>query len=213
MGLHNEYVPGYFKSAPVAYVRDAKVVAMMYEKYCPNIAQAISPYVPPEAYISKWFIGMNVHVLTFEALVLFFEALYQKGTIFLFQFAVALARCVETDLVEASRIPDVAKLFAILRLDSANYPNDKKWAGDPTKSFFVQIVEEAINTTFEGFNLEVMRENATEEMRIAADKRKEREAELGLESEDEIQFSDEDGESGEEDSEDDEGVKESEGDD
>ena len=46
--------------------------------------------VVPEAYASKWFIGLCVHVLPFEALLAYVEAFLEEGFPFLFKFSLAL---------------------------------------------------------------------------------------------------------------------------
>lgn len=143
VALHRHYVPGYFKAAPAAYVRDAKVYQRLVQKFFPDVATRVGDLTCPEAYVSKWFIGMNVHVLTFEAMMLFLESLFEKKETFLFQYALALVKNVESDLMATK---DVSRILAILRLDDSVYPNTKRGQdSDNPGSFFVHIVEDAIN--------------------------------------------------------------------
>lgn len=190
IGLHRHYVPGYFKSAPAAYVRDARVYQKLMGKFFPELAETMEDLTCPEAYVSKWFIGMNVHVLTFEAMMTFLESLLEKKDIFLFQYGLALLKNVEPDLAATK---DVSKALAILRLDQSLYPNTKEAGdGDGPGSFFTRIVEDAINFDLGDTDIEKLRQEALEEMRLEEEKRKEREKQLGLDSDDEIVFSDED---------------------
>nr|CEL68910.1 TPA: TBC domain containing protein [Neospora caninum Liverpool] len=192
IGLHRHYVPGYFKSAPAAYVRDARVYQKLMHKFFPEIATSIEDLTCPEAYVSKWFIGMNVHVLTFEAMMMFLEAFLEKKDTFLFQFGLALLKNVQPDLVATK---DVSKTLAVLRLDQSLYPNTKQAEGsDEPGSFFTRIVEDAIDFDLGDADIEKLREQALEEMRLEEEKRKEREKQLGLDSDDEIVFSDEEDE-------------------
>ena len=62
------YTPGYWRAAPEPYVRDAMVYARLVETRYPEVASLLSAAcVVPEAYASKWFIGLCVHVLPFQA--------------------------------------------------------------------------------------------------------------------------------------------------
>ncbi|PHJ17351.1 tbc domain containing protein [Cystoisospora suis] len=190
IALHRHYVPGYFKAAPAAYVRDAKVYQKLLQKFFPDVATRIGDLTCPEAYVSKWFIGMNVHVLTYEAMMLFLEAFFERKDTFLFQYALALVKNVEADIMATK---DVSKILAIMRLDESVYPDAKKGAGsDEPGSFFVNIVEDAINFDLGDADLQKLRDEATEEMRVEEEKRKEREKQMALDSDDEIVFSDED---------------------
>lgn len=188
IGLHRHYVPGYFKAAPAAYVRDARVFGKILEKKNSRLGRHLASLIAPEAFVSKWFIGMNVHVLTFDALLTFFEAFFEKGPDYLFRFGLALANNREADLLAA----DVSEALAVLRLDKASYPNDTK-AGesDGDVSLFVKIVEESLEVTLDDVDFESMRGEVSEQMKVEEEKRKEREAELRNLSDDEITFSDE----------------------
>jgi len=190
ISLHRNYLPGYFKSAPVAYVRDAKVYEKILKKSFPAVLSHMESMVPPEAYCSKWFVGCNVHVLTFEALADYLEALLTRDGDFLFKYAMGLVSNCQNDLLATK---DVSRVLAILRLDSGVYPDETKAAGeDEEGSFFTKIVEDAINFELTDVDFEAMRLEAMEEMDAAAEKRRQREIELGFDdSEEEIVFSDE----------------------
>ncbi|KAF8822063.1 TBC domain containing protein [Cardiosporidium cionae] len=188
-GLHRHYVHGYFKSAAKIYVRDARVFGKLLRKFHPSVADCIELRVPPEAYCSKWFVGLNVHVLPFEALLLFFEAFLQKGNDFLFDFALSLVRTCENDIVSAK---DLSVVLAILRLDTSVYPNDKMAPGSKENgSFFTKIVYDAYNSVLDNENLAQLRREADEDMAIEEEHRLKRDAELDMGSSDGIVFSDE----------------------
>lgn len=190
LGLHRHYVPGYFKAAPMAYVRDAKAFERILEKLHPTLHKHVTTLVPAEAYCSKWFVGFNIHVLPFPAVADFLEAFLSQGPDFHFQYAVSLVSQTQQDIL-ATR--DVAKVLAYLRLDSAEYPDDKTAADDATPgSFFAKIVENARTVDLSDVDIEALRTDILTEMAERDAKRKQREAELELEEEeDEIVFSDE----------------------
>ncbi|KAL8425792.1 hypothetical protein Efla_004144 [Eimeria flavescens] len=201
VGLHRQYMPGYFKAAPVAYVRDARVFQKMMDRRMPEVGRHLSELACAEAYSSKWFVGLNVHVLTFEALFEFLEALLETGDAFLFKFALALVSNCKEDLLAASNAAD---LLEILRLDAVRYNNKHKAEDDEREgSFFLQIVRDARNINLDDLDLEALREEAMEDLRLEEERRKQRDKELGLDSDDSIVFSDE-----EDDDEDDEDEKE-----
>jgi len=190
IALHRFYVNGYFKSAPVAYVRDSKVYQQILEKFYPEVAAHVGKMAPPEAYCSKWFVGFNVHVFPFEALAAFLDEFLSRSGDFMFQHAMGVISNCENDILESK---DVSRTLAILRLDASVYPDDTRASkNDKEGSFFTKIVEDAVNFNLEGVDLETLRAAAMIEIEVAAEKRKQREIELGLEdSEDEIVFSDE----------------------
>lgn len=188
--LHRYILVGYFKAAPTSYVRDAKVYQKILFKYFPQVANRLDTLVVPEAYCSKWFVGLNVHVLTFEALSKFIESLLIHKQIMLFQYAMGLVQLCEEDLMKAK---DVSEVLCILRLDKSKYPNDLRAKdSDEDGSFFMKLVEDANEFDLKEIDLESLRDEVTKEMKEEEEKRKRREAELALESDDEIVFSDED---------------------
>lgn len=121
IALHRHYVSGYFKAAPVAYVRDAKVFEKILKVLFPTVHRHVTKMIPAEAYCSKWFVGFNVHVLPFPALADFLDGFFSQGEEFRFQYAMALVKNTESDLLATN---DVAKVLAILRLDAKQYPDE-----------------------------------------------------------------------------------------
>eukprot|EP01068_Selenidium_serpulae_P010953 Selendium_serpulae@DN5572_c1_g1_i1.p1 len=191
LGLHRHYVEGYFMTTPRAYVRDAKVFFKALKVYFPEAHTKLQS-LPPEAFCSKWFIGFNVHVLPFPALIDFFEALLTKGQDFLFQFGLALVKNCQKDIMSAK---DVSVQLEILRLDVKQYPdNTKANDSDVDGSFFKQIVEDAIQFDIKDIDVDSLRKEVDEEMRIVEEERAKRQAERQDDSDDEIVFSDEEDE-------------------
>lgn len=189
VGLHRHYLQGYFKAAPVAYVRDARVLQKLMDKRLPDVGAHLKELACAEAYSSKWFVGLNVHVLTFEALFEFLEGLLSGGDAFLFQFALALIDNCKEELLAASNAADVLE---ILRLDAARYSNKHKAKNeDKEGSFFLKIVRDAKEVKLDDVDMQRLREEAMEELRVEEERRRQRDKELGLDSDDSIVFSDE----------------------
>jgi len=74
----------------------------------------LSLTIMPEAYCQKWFMALNIHLLSYDLLIAFFENFFQHGFEYLFQFGLALAEKLEGDILEAKTH---AEVFALLRLD------------------------------------------------------------------------------------------------
>jgi len=166
------------------------VYQQILEKFYPEVGAHVGKMAPPEAYCSKWFVGFNVHVLPFEALAAFLDEFLSRNGDFLFQHAMGVISNCENDILESK---DVSRTLAILRLDVSVYPDDTRASkNDKAGSFFTKIVEDAVNFNLEDVDLDALRAAAMIEIEEAAEKRKQREIELGLdESDDEIVFSDE----------------------
>ena len=95
------YTPGYWKAAPDAYVRDAMVYGRLIDERHPKVAALLSSAcIVPEAYASKWFVGLCVHVLPYEALLRYVEAFLSEGALFLFKFSLALIAALTPKLLE-----------------------------------------------------------------------------------------------------------------
>ncbi|VWU48524.1 GTPase-activating protein, putative [Hepatocystis sp. ex Piliocolobus tephrosceles] len=200
-GLHKYYVPGYFKAMPKAYVRDARVFMSILNIFYPHIYKHIEKLITPEAFVSKWFIGLNVHVLTFESLMLFFEHFLKEGTIFLFKYSIALCKNLENEIMKTN---DVSRILSLLRLDQKVFPNDyKKSKDDEVGHFFLNIINDACKVDMEKINLNELRQEAIKQMELEEERRKQIEMERAL-SDDEIVFSDEEEEEEEEEKEEEE---------
>ena len=184
----DKYTPGYWKAAPEAYVRDAMVYQRLLEQRVPKAAALLQQAcVVPEAYASKWFIGLCVHVLPFEALLSFVEAFLEEGFVYLFKFSVACVQAVEPRLLEC-KFTDVNIILELLRLDTTQYPDD--YGGDG--SFFTKLVADAKAVDLEPAQLASLRAEAWDVLQEKMRRTREREAQMAAEdSDDEIVFSDE----------------------
>ncbi|KAH8738936.1 TBC domain containing protein [Cryptosporidium ryanae] len=191
LSLNRYYLPGYFKTAPFNYVRDAKVFEKLLLRRYPEVAKKIEDSACAEAFCSKWFVGLNVHVLPFPALCKFFEILFLKGNLFLFQFGLSVVDVCREDILNAK---DASEVLAILRLDEKKYHNlmehNECGPGAKPGSFFTHLVEHALDIDVTEDEINELREIIVGEMRLQEEKRKQREAELNLDD-DEIVFSDE----------------------
>eukprot|EP00916_Digyalum_oweni_P023915 GHVL01039600.1.p1 GENE.GHVL01039600.1~~GHVL01039600.1.p1 ORF type:complete len:312 (+),score=65.36 GHVL01039600.1:19-954(+) len=189
LSLHrkDKYIPGYWKSAPTAFVRDARVYEKIIKKLCPKVAAHITARgIVPEAYASKWFVGLCVHVMPFTALCDFFEAFLSQGDMFLFKFALSLVRTNEEKILATK---DVSLVLAILRLDVSQFPDNLET--DDGENFFKKLIEDAINIDIECIDIDTLRSEAVSDLADEARKREEREKEMDDISDDEIVFSDE----------------------
>ncbi|KAK6589785.1 TBC domain containing [Cryptosporidium xiaoi] len=191
LSLNRYYLPGYFKTAPFNYVRDAKVFEKLLLKRYPEVAKKIEDSACAEAFCSKWFVGLNVHVLPFPALCKFFEILLLKGNIFLFQFGLSIVDVCRVDILNAK---DTSEVLEILRLDEKKYHDlmeHKEYESDVKPgSFFIYLVENALNLEVTEDEINELRQTVVAEMKLQEEKRKQKEAELNFDD-DEIVFSDE----------------------
>mmetsp|Transcript_9047 Transcript_9047/g.18880 ORF Transcript_9047/g.18880 Transcript_9047/m.18880 type:complete len:335 (-) Transcript_9047:388-1392(-) len=181
------YTPGYWRAAPEPYVRDAMVFARLVERRFPEVAALLqAACVVPEAYASKWYIGLCVHVLPFEALLPFVEGFFRDGYPFLFRFSLALVAAVSPRLL-VLKPTDVNLILEIMRLDVCQYPDDYEGG-----QFFTRLVADAASVDLENAEIDSLREEEAVKLAEKMRKVKEREAQLAAEaSDDEIVFSDE----------------------
>jgi len=181
------YTPGYWLAAPDAYVRDAMVFQRLVQERYPEVhALLTSACIVPEAYASKWFIGLCVHVLPFEALFDYVQAFLEDGHMFLFRFSLALIEATSERLL-TFKFTEVNKILEVLRLDTTQYADDFEGG-----AFFTAMVANAKTIALEPEQIVSLR--AEESERLAEKMRKTREREAAMaaeESDDEIVFSDE----------------------
>ena len=140
----------------------------------------------PEAYASKWFIGLCVHVLPYEALLSYVEGFLEEGFLFLFKFSIALIEALAPKLL-VLKMTDVNLILEYLRLDIAHFPDDYEGG-----AFFTKLVADAKAVPLEAAQIASLR--AEEKVKLDEKMRKvrEREAQMAAEeSDDEIVFSDE----------------------
>ena len=181
-----KYTPGYWRAAPEPYVRDAMVYGRLVQEREPQVAALLqAACVVPEAYASKWFIGLCVHVLPFAALFDFVEAFLREGHLFLFKFSLALIAATKERLL-SFKPTEVNKILEVLRLDTTQYADDHEGG-----AFFTGIVAAAASVPLEQSHVDKLREEESAVLEEKMRKTREREAQLAAESDDEIVFSDE----------------------
>lgn len=176
---------GYWFAAPPAYVRDAMVYSRLVAEHFPEVSALLTQAgVAAEAYVSKWFVGLCLHVLPFRALFAFYSALLEEGAPYLFKFALSLIRHTSSALL-ACKPTEASSIFAILRLDPSVYPDAHPIHDD--------IVASAAEWDVTDAQISALR--AEEQAKLDAKMVRVREAEARLAkeggSDDEIVFSDE----------------------
>jgi len=181
------YTPGYWHAVPEAYVRDAMVYARLVETRYPEVAALLSQAcVVPEAYASKWFIGLCVHVLPFQALLPFVEGFFRDGYPFLFRFSLALVGAIAPRL-KPLKFTDVNLILEMMRLDVCQYPDDYEEG-----AFFSRVVADAAAFELEAAEIDALRGEEAIKLEEKMRRVREREAQLAEEeNDDEIVFSDE----------------------
>lgn len=183
-----KYTPGYWRAAPEPYVRDAMVYARLVQEREPEVAKLLqAACVVPEAYASKWFIGLCVHVLPFHALFDYVEAFLKEGYVYLFKFALALVAAIKERLL-TFKPTDVNKILEVLRLDvQTQYPDEHEGG-----AFFSGIVKAAAQVELDVAHVDRLRDEEGVVLAERMRRTREREAQMAAEaSDDEIVFSDE----------------------
>jgi len=75
-----KYVPGYWRAEAIAFATDAHVFESLLRERYSKVAEHLSTHcILPETFCQKWFIGLCVHVLSFDALFIFFRTILGKG--------------------------------------------------------------------------------------------------------------------------------------
>ncbi|KAK2194893.1 bifunctional Rab-GTPase-TBC domain/Rab-GTPase-TBC domain superfamily [Babesia duncani] len=181
--LHCNYLNGYFSCTPANYIRDSRVLMCLLEDIKPNLATHLNDMMVPETFVSKWFIGLNIHVLSFPKVVEFLKLLKLNGQVYLFQYGLAILLHYEKVLENCK---DVSYALQLLRLDDALMPKETR----AREAIFAEILRKSQTIKIDPVALEKHREKVTKELQ------EQRERQLLLESQlvysdDEIIFSDE----------------------
>ncbi|EZG57275.1 TBC domain protein [Gregarina niphandrodes] len=114
---------GYYKIENPFYLRDARV----FEYLLLNLRQPLGSLlrkrtVVPGQYLSKWFIGLGLHVLNFSAIYLYLRLLLCKpDRVTHFQVALSLIDNVTPELLQSK---NVSETIEILKLDKSKFPNN-----------------------------------------------------------------------------------------
>eukprot|EP00375_Theileria_parva_P001069 XP_763740.1 hypothetical protein [Theileria parva strain Muguga] len=76
--MSRHYLPGYFSAKPKPYVRDSKVLMLLLERRNHKLYDVITELIVPEAFVSKWFIGLGIHIFDFEAISTLLNYLFEQ---------------------------------------------------------------------------------------------------------------------------------------
>lgn len=173
--LHCFYVNGYFSTVPSSYIRDSIVFIELLKARDPVYAKFLENQITPQAYASKWFIGLTIYVHSIQLNCYFIEQLVERGQTYLFSYAITLALMLKDTIMERN---DVSKSLEYLRLDNVDEEICERILKESTK---LDISMEEVNE---------MRKVAIGIMEAQNKARKEREQAMEY-SDDEIVFSDE----------------------
>ncbi|BAM42426.1 uncharacterized protein TOT_040000793 [Theileria orientalis strain Shintoku] len=179
--LNTHVLTGYFSSKPRAYVRDAKVLMKLLNEVAPKLHDKLDSLIVPEAFVSKWFIGLFIHVFDFETVLDCMDSLVVRGQLFLFKLGLSFIRHHEAELLGTN---DVSYALQLLRLDDAVIPKD-----DVERSeIYRAILGGASQQDVDMARVERLRVEVEEEMAREEERRKKFEYD---DYDDEIVFSDE----------------------
>jgi len=137
----HRFIPGYWETAPEAYVRDTMVLTKLLETHAPDASKKLLTIgVVPESYISKWWVGLCIHMLPMEALALYFETFLQEvpgapdsldvrqGHVYLFNFGVTIMQTLTDRIMAAGPMQVCAPLFVVHDPGrSTSCPNSCVW--------------------------------------------------------------------------------------
>ncbi|CAF1334358.1 unnamed protein product, partial [Didymodactylos carnosus] len=144
----------YWKHEAVQLAIDAYVFEHLMNEFYPKLNEhLIKNRILPETYCQKWFAALCVNVLPFEALFQFIENLLFYGTIYLFQFALSLAKHIQNDLLETN---NSGTIYQYLRLDSS-------LAKFRDNAIGMAIVNEALSYNLATYDFEQLRKQAYDE--------------------------------------------------
>jgi len=116
INFEDKYLPGYWKTESVASAIDANVFEHLLERFNPAVRHHLSKNtIFPETYAQKWFVGLGIHVLPFDAAYLFFENFLRIGYKFLFQFAFSLIDHLQDSILKTNSHNEI---YELLRLNA-----------------------------------------------------------------------------------------------
>lgn len=88
--LDSEILKGYFKAQNHAYLRDTRVFDRLLRERDRELSEHLINYTVSGSFCSKWWIGMNLHVMPFQALDKWWITLLSGGQAALFQLALSI---------------------------------------------------------------------------------------------------------------------------
>lgn len=154
--LHENQLRGYFSCTPDAYLRDCRVLMKLLQGLNEKLYNHLEGLLVPETFCSKWFIGMNVHVLPFEHVVSYIERVLSRGESYIFSFGLAFLLYHADAIIDCS---DVSKILQLLRLDEAILPAD-----DQREAIYSGIMKLADETAVDTQQLSSIRAEVESEL-------------------------------------------------
>lgn len=177
--LNTNFLRGYFSSAPKNYVRDARVLMRFLRDKNPELHSHLEPLIVPEAFVSKWFIGLNIHVLIFPCVIDYIRYILKKGDVYLFQYGIAFFTTFQKELMKTR---DISYILQVLRLED--------FEGEKCTDACFEIIKNSLHVDLDVETLEKYRSEVEKEMEEEEQRKKANEALLDYDD-DEIVFSDE----------------------
>jgi len=179
----HDYIPGYWQEPAVPFARDAYVFHELLGIHFPKLKSHFEKLgIVPNMYATKWFVGLCVHVLPFEALFKFMEFSLKYGYKYLMAFSLELVSQLEVELIGTENI---SVLIDLLKLDGRRISTEKA----------ISIVEGALRwePILEKVEWEILRKEVYDKHLKARLEAAERAMKRAQEedSDDEIVFSDE----------------------
>jgi hypothetical protein len=138
---NSKYSQGYFSATPARFVADGRVLTevIRLSENSAVIDHLAKFGILPEMYMSKWFIGLGLHVLPFEHLIDLFENFFVHGAPFLFAFGLAYIAYFRVALLASQ---STASLMTLLRAEDDTA--DWKLPKSITREDFASIISEAV---------------------------------------------------------------------
>jgi len=147
LNYDEKYLHGYWRHETVAFATDAYVFDEILQDFFPKVRAHLQKVnIFPETCYQKWFVGLCIHVLPFDALFKFFEAFFENGYIYLFKFGLSFMQHMH-DLILATS--DISQLYSLLRLDPIN--------PQVTDEITLSIVTKAVSYDLSKYNIKELR--------------------------------------------------------
>lgn len=117
IALHKspEHSKGYFQSEAEKFLSDSRVFMELVEKMDkPLHDHLVSKGVVPQMWAVKYFVGLCVHLLPFEAVFDYWELVFEHGHVFVFKFLYAFLQYFRDQIMAAT---STSGLMTIMRVE------------------------------------------------------------------------------------------------
>jgi len=187
---------GYYKAKPENFIKDAVTLYELLNIYLPELNAHLTKCGlvrdNVHMYCVKWFIGLGLHFMPFKQMFHFIEVFMYTGVEWLFKFSITYLRLLSSEIMEKKQLDQINSL--IRNEDTGDHkkahPHIKAY---PEQNFFQCVFKDALEFDLnEKCNFKELRERTHQEYGEVLQKRKEKEEAMKAgESDDEIEFSDE----------------------